>query len=1216
MSTIVKKIYNTSGLYSLKLPGVLGQNQIVQIETHGGGGGGTAPVGSLAGSTGGYGQYQATMMQVPGGSTLEIGVPTGGGAGQVDGQESNYGIIEGSNSGYGGYGGYGGLGHCQGGGGGALATVLLWFSGSYYGQLTGSWPKSSESPVTQNQTTALLWAGGGGGGGGALNTNIHRGTNGLSAGPVNNIHGRTHYYYGGFINGQLVDYCQTIAPSGNSYGGGGAGGFADTYPYALFDNNFYRHQYNFYTGPGTGGHTYYSGKSAGGGAGGKSGANGYFMASNEWYETPNGQSPLSPTLYGKGYGLTNWHFNNLSLTQADDKFVQGISKYGFGGAEASDGGNGRVIVQYVKLDNQPNDLDAFITEYDAEINTLYTTRNEVSILGLGTGISTPARIIAPTLNDYDEENYLLVNGTAFLLQTTQFINVQNGDKLKLRVKSSPRFNEAIDFYLRVGPTESPVESRYTLVTKARVPPVANTFSFPPVYDAYPGALVTSDRIIVTGNYDSAPISVSATDSEGFPVEFEIYIDDTSRNPGDNLVILNGSTLQLKVRAGGPNTVSTVRVVIGDGSPVDWLVYTMQNIDTGPDFYNFLNEDNATGGTEVLSNIVTITGINYAAVLSASNTDNVPVYANINGGIEWFNISAEPIEILNDSTVQLKITASITPNTSIDSTIVIGTNQYGSLSDKWKVTTNTAGDTFPDQFTFADRLNQKATTVVYSNSITVKGTTSPAPLSVSIPSDFVGSQAQFSINGGNDWFNLTPGGGHPSSAPLTIVPNGTLILRLRTGSYGANSSIINVDIGGRTDQWSVTPLSEAPVTDSVATWYSALNSKPDGYTIGTVISIFRDNTGAFGNLDGSPESRYPGFIECDGRELLASEYPDLFDVVGNIYGGTGLKSAEPPYEYSGVFRIPDYRNRKLYGTGRLDGNLGSSPAVPTFIGPDGEGTGSSTTVGSQGGFWYIEKIDPKGPYPREQLYEDEISGEFFGLGTIKTSGYSSVTAPVLFNITGSCTGEVGPLRETILKTPQHSHELLSSQVLDTTNGLIAWGTPALLPTGRISGNNNFSGVYPGAPNAPVQRGGGDWSEEVTYSNYWSSAKRDSAKLDNTGGTTRLGAIDCGPNTEGRVQQYNPGGTLSHTHYIGNTPFASTNTFSYGNVNGPGTMYGGGATTNTVPISFSAGQVSLLSEPGTFTLSNRKAIVPTVKFRPNATIPLISKYYRAKYIIKAF
>lgn len=111
------------------------------------------------------------------------------------------------------------------------------------------------------------------------------------------------------------------------------------------------------------------------------------------------------------------------------------------------------------------------------------------------------------------------------------------------------------------------------------------------------------------------------------------------------------------------------------------------------------------------------------------------------------------------------------------------------------------------------------------------------------------------------------------------------------------------------------------------------------------------------------------------------------------------------------------------------------------------------------------------------------------------------------------------------------------------------------------------------------------------------------------------MDVGANTTGNVIGYTPGGTLNHNHHISNIPLGS-NVYSYGNVNGPGTVYGATSLSETADVSFSASELALISDVATFTLSTKKAIIPTAKFRPNVTIPLISKYYRAKYIIKAF
>ena len=57
----------------------------------------------------------------------------------------------------------------------------------------------------------------------------------------------------------------------------------------------------------------------------------------------------------------------------------------------------------------------------------------------------------------------------------------------------------------------------------------------------------------------------------------------------------------------------------------------------------------------------------------------------------------------------------------------------------------------------------------------------------------------------------------------------------------------------------------------------------------------------GAADKIPE----GWLLCDGTEYTTTEYPDLYDVIGNIYGGTE----------GSTFKVPDYRECVLVGAGQ-------------------------------------------------------------------------------------------------------------------------------------------------------------------------------------------------------------------------------------------------------------------------------------------------------------
>jgi microcystin-dependent protein len=61
----------------------------------------------------------------------------------------------------------------------------------------------------------------------------------------------------------------------------------------------------------------------------------------------------------------------------------------------------------------------------------------------------------------------------------------------------------------------------------------------------------------------------------------------------------------------------------------------------------------------------------------------------------------------------------------------------------------------------------------------------------------------------------------------------------------------------------------------------------------------------------------GYIPCDGRELSALEYPDLFQAIGTIYGASGTN-----------FKVPNLRGVFLRGTGGNAAPLGQKQGDAT------------------------------------------------------------------------------------------------------------------------------------------------------------------------------------------------------------------------------------------------------------------------------------------------
>lgn len=55
----------------------------------------------------------------------------------------------------------------------------------------------------------------------------------------------------------------------------------------------------------------------------------------------------------------------------------------------------------------------------------------------------------------------------------------------------------------------------------------------------------------------------------------------------------------------------------------------------------------------------------------------------------------------------------------------------------------------------------------------------------------------------------------------------------------------------------------------------------------------------------------GYLKCDGATYLRTEYPDLFAVIGTIYGSTDSTN----------FKVPDFQGQFLRGFGGKSGSIG-------------------------------------------------------------------------------------------------------------------------------------------------------------------------------------------------------------------------------------------------------------------------------------------------------
>jgi len=152
----------------------------------------------------------------------------------------------------------------------------------------------------------------------------------------------------------------------------------------------------------------------------------------------------------------------------------------------------------------------------------------------------------------------------------------------------------------------------------------------------------------------------------------------------------------------------------------------------------------------------------------------------------------------------------------------------------------------------------------------------------------------------------------------------------------------------------------------------------------------------------PAMQYEGWLYCDGSEYDAQDYPLLYEVIKDKYGGLG--GSYDPEDFgqsSGIkFNIPDYKARKLVGAGGgVSG--GGSPVSGNVI----------STVGATGGRWFFSKTQ------QEALFD---------IGNIVINGYANVSEFVGGSLTGEVTLQIGPLQEKMISSvPEHEHALMTS-----------------------------------------------------------------------------------------------------------------------------------------------------------------------------------------------
>lgn len=714
----------------------------------------------------------------------------------------------------------------------------------------------------------------------------------------------------------------------------------------------------------------------------------------------------------------------------------------------------------------------------------------------------------------------------------------------------------------------------------------------------------------------------------------------------SISVTNGEYIQLRqLSSTFSNTEIITTLTLGTGLPANWSITTGNPPDTTLNPFNFTNVTSATTGQEYPSliggtngqggTIYTVagiaTGVTLQVTLTSSKLTNsggiittplspLPRVQVNNGSIGTF-----PVDVVNGDSLRIWMYAGANFSDTTEAQIQVG--DYS--PNPWKIINSATPDTTPDPIAFVSRINRPPSTVITSNAVSLTG--------------FQGSITVTTTNSAL----ISRNGGTYVSSPVTVVEGDTISLQL-TSSASLNATVSTSVTAGSLAAvtWSVSTYAVAPTTEvMISQWYSRiavmdaderLEMKQDGLAIGTVLPITKFQDGDWGNLDGGDDSRYPGFMECDGRSLSAATYFELFKSIENTYGGNGAY-VPASNSYTGNFKLPNYRNRKLVGVGGVDGNNAASVSVTTYKGsdPTSSSTGDSNLAGSSGGNWIIDTIDSQGARPPEQVYDgapNDVDGPFFVLGAIRTTGYTGINQDVDFNIgaNGFISGTVGPLEDAITKIGQHTHQMLTGVSGDEDISYIGWGVPSYGGAGQEANSGGVPGEWIADRPSPADDlyGAPFTSSTETYGWWWRSPKSSTPVLDNSAGE-HLAMIDSS-DTNATVDPYDPGvfgGALNHSHYLAEKGWSDPKTeYAWGNISGSGTQTSELASIsnttnvttlgNTLTVRFNQSQLQITANTSKFQLSSAKQINPTVNLSPQKKIPIMNKYFRVKYIIKVY
>ncbi len=847
---------------------------------------------------------------------------------------------------------------------------------------------------------------------------------------------------GGGATGVTLNDGTLLFFAGGGGGGAGAGNDTEIPPDEMHGN---------YTTPGplktstsglgatSGADVLTQGGGPGGGGGGFGEAGQILTTRDDEFDVEVQTTDLDSTA-GQGGGA---YYNPTYATLAANLGLGSVDGLPVPPMQGSKQGDGGIIL----LGFPPQDRDPEPVTFDtvpADINTVVLS-NIVQVRGI-TGL-IQARVLenSARIRVYDTDGVTL-------LQDWTAPNVLVGNEMWIQLEMTT----GLDYYSDYVSTLDLGIKRFTWTVQTGEPPdtLPNPFEIPGVNDVEPSItgnpnLVESEPIHITGI--NTPVDIFTI---GNAAEIAIctdistcgnYFTYSSGTPGQ---INNNQYFKVRIPASENYATDSSTTVQVGSTPVEpakrFVVRTMDEPDITPDNFIFFPMEDQPLETQIISkNSVTIRGIDtptfFRITRNGGNTPNATII--LNGD----DTGLSEVNVEQNSVIKLTYLTSNVLGDNVEFTIECGT-----YTTFWQVENEGNFGVNPDPFLFSDVYADVLQYGVSNEIVTVNG------INVAVPI--------YGTNGIQFDIGLT--GSYSTIEPLdsVTITNGTQFrVRLLASAVAGFDTSGIVTVGSYQTPFIV--YANAAVQDPIkGQWYSSIqtikpgasgqirySTKFEGLPIATIMPVFQDSTAVnedgaadnWGVLSGKADSRFHGWVYCDGRYVSKTEFPLLFEIIGYQYGATGGDTD--------LFRVPDMRNRRICGTGPIDGNSSSSPILNPLYGPAKSSLNASgNRPGSQGGQWFVKTIDDPGVDTSGDNNEFEQiitpgegqpaqSSPFFTIANVKTTGYSNISDQVEFVAAGQMGGVVTLDTTPVRDIPRHFHELVAGRPdPNRTKGYVTWG----------------------------------------------------------------------------------------------------------------------------------------------------------------------------------